>query len=163
MTASFDSFKPLLVPLEGNKLTDIADDAGGLTRYGISKVMHPEVDVANITLEDAYKWYEHNYWNQYQLSRIDSQEIANKLMSFLINENPTTAIRCLQRAVSRCGGFVTEDGILGPNTIYFLNLANPMWLLDRLRIEGALFYLTKVKSNPNQIKFLAGWCNRALE
>jgi len=125
MTASFDSFKLLLVPLEGDKLTDIADDAGGLTRYGISKVMHPEVDVANITLQDAYKWYEQNYWDRYQLSRIDSQEIANKLMSFLINENPTTVIHCLQRAVSRCGGFVKEDGILGPNTIYFLNLANP--------------------------------------
>ena len=163
MTASFEGFKPLLVPLEGDKLTDIPDDAGGLTRYGISKVMHPEVDVANITLDDAYKWYEHNYWDQYQLSQINSQAIANKVMSFLINANPTNVIRCLQRAMNHYGDYVREDGILGIKTITCVNLFNSIWLLDRFRIESALFYLRRVKTNPNQMKFLAGWCNRALE
>src|SRR5579863_1014757 len=127
MTAIFEGFKPLLLHLEGDELTDIPGDAGGLTRYGISQVMHPGVDVANLTLEGAYTWYERNYWNYYNLNRINSQGIANKLMSFLINQNPKKAIICLQRAINHCGGPINEDGLLGPGTITALNSLDPLW------------------------------------
>lgn len=163
MTAIFQLFKPLLIPLEGDELTDTTDDHGGLTRYGISQVAHPEVDVANLTLDGAFDWYEQNYWDHYQLSRIGSQDIANKLMSLLINMNPATAIRCLQRAIVHCSGTVlVDDGLLGEDTIRMLNALDPNWILDRFRIEGALFYISRVKADPSQLKFLRGWCNRAL-
>ena len=162
MTAVFEKFKPLLIPLEGDKLTDIPGDAGGLTRYGISQIRHPEIDVANLTLDKAYEWYKSNYWDKYRLSQIDSQDIANKLMSFLINEDPNTAIVCLQRAINHCGGEVSEDGKLGLATLTYANTLPARWVLDRFRIEGALFYLKLVKVKPDQLKFLRGWCNRAL-
>ena len=163
MTATFEKFKPLLIPLEGDKLTNIPEDSGGLTRYGISQVMHPEIDVANLTLDKAYNRYEKNYRNLYKLNAIDSQDIANKLMSFLINMNPNTAIKILQHAINHCGGNVVEDGVFGVATTTYVNTLSPMWLLDRFRIEGALFYLRIVKEKPSQIKFLVGWCKRALE
>ena len=162
MPAVFTGFTPLIIPLEGDKLTDIEGDAGGLTKYGISKVMHPEVDVANLDFPGACRFYEINYWNHYGLSRFDSQEIANKLMSFIINENPFSAIRCLQRAINHCGGTTIEDGLLGTSTTSVANSLPQAWLLDRFRIEGALFYLFRVKVKPDQTKFLEGWGNRAL-
>jgi lysozyme family protein len=124
--------------------------------------MHPEVDVANLSFEDACYWYNANYWIHYGLDRLDSQDIANKLMSFLINENPYSAVRCIQRAINHCGGNVIEDGLLGVSTLTAANGVHEPWLLDRFRIEGALFYLYRVKVQPDQVKFLEGWCNRAL-
>ncbi len=37
-------------------------DPGGETKYGISKRAHPDVDIANLTLEDAKTIYRAEYW-----------------------------------------------------------------------------------------------------
>lgn len=38
------------------------DDPGGETKYGISKRAHPDVDVKNLTVDDAIRLYYDRYW-----------------------------------------------------------------------------------------------------
>jgi lysozyme family protein len=162
MGASFDKFKPLLLPAEGGYV-DTPDDAGGATKYGISQSSYPSLDIATLTIDDAYDILQRDFWDKYNLGNITSQDIANKLMLFLINENPFSAVRCMQRALNRFGVNIIVDGILGAGTIEMINKVIPAgWLLDRFRIEGALFYGSRVRLKPDQVKFLLGWMNRAL-
>lgn len=160
--ALFDNFIPLIIPLEGEKLTNIKGDAGGLTKYGISKAAFPLVDIANLTFEEACTIYRKSFWEHYALSAIDCQSVANKIMSLLINANPFSIVQAIQRAINHCGGGTAEDGLLGINTYRVINALPQNRLLDRIRIEAALFYVYRVKINPSQIKFLEGWMNRAL-
>ena len=162
MPASFQIFKPLIITLEGEKLTRIKGDAGGLTKYGITEATYPHIDIANLTFDGACDIWEKDYWNHYSLSRIDSQAIANKVMSYLMNMNPFSAVRCVQKAVNHCGGNIPEDGLLGANTFNSISQLPHDWLLDRMRIEGVTFYVYRVSVKPDQIEFLEGWCNRAL-
>jgi len=46
---------------EGGYSND-SDDPGGETKYGISKRAHPNVDIANLTIEGAVSIYFHEYW-----------------------------------------------------------------------------------------------------
>lgn len=42
-------------------------DAGGLTKFGISKRAYPKLDIVNLTVEDAKKIYERDYWKGLQM------------------------------------------------------------------------------------------------
>lgn len=162
MPSSFANFKQFIIPLEGQKLTNISGDDGGLTKYGITKKTYPNLDIANLTFEQACDIYETDFWKHYGLNRIDSQPVANKLMSFLMNMNPFSAVRCIQKAINQCGGNIPEDGILSQGTVSLINRVQSGWLLDRFRIEGALFYTYRVRVDKTDLKFLEGWINRAL-
>ena len=161
MPVSFDSFKPLLVPAEGG-YGNAANDPGGETKYGISKHSYPNVDIKNLTLDDAFVILKRDFWDHYGMDRFISQDLANKMFLALINENPYSAIRCFQRAINHCGGNIIEDGLMGVKTISCGNSLPQGWLLDRFRIEEALFYCFRVTVSPSQMNDLHGWINRAL-
>lgn len=42
--------------------TNDPDDPGGETKWGISKRANPDLDIKNLTLEDAINIYYHRYW-----------------------------------------------------------------------------------------------------
>ena len=61
MTDSFERDLALfIVELEGGYVNH-PSDPGGETKYGISKRAYPDLDIANLTVEDACKIYERDY------------------------------------------------------------------------------------------------------
>ena len=58
----FDSAFELIVGIEGS-LTNDPQDPGGLTKYGISQRSHPDLDIANLTLDQAKALYRAEYWD----------------------------------------------------------------------------------------------------
>lgn len=50
--------------VEGKVYTNDPNDRGGETKYGISKRANPDVDVKNLTEDQAKKIYEERYWNK---------------------------------------------------------------------------------------------------
>lgn len=160
--AEFVKFKQLIILLEGDKLTNIPGDEGGITKYGISQASYPDVNIADLTFEQACAIYERDFWNHYSLYNIASQDIANKVMSFLMNMDPFSAVQCLQKAMNACGCNVAEDGLLGAKTFGVLNASPVGWILDRYRIEISKAYILRVQVNKTKLKFLEGWINRAL-
>jgi hypothetical protein len=61
MKDNFDKAFEFTVGLEGGYSND-PNDPGGETKYGISKRFNPEVDVKNLTLEQAKDIYRRKYW-----------------------------------------------------------------------------------------------------
>jgi lysozyme family protein len=162
--STFENAKAALLKAEGGYSND-PNDPGGETNFGVSKRSYPQLDIKNLTFEEAcINVYTPDYWNRYGISAINPQTIATKLFLALINMNPMDAIKCLQRAlntVSLNESFLV-DGRLGSNTIKGINACQQAWLLDRFRIELAAYYLLVVKANEKELKFLEGWIGRAL-
>lgn len=163
--STFDGVKSALLAAEGDYSND-PDDPGGETHWGVSKRSYPNLDIRNLTFEDACtKVYFPDFWKIYGLSEINPQKVANNLFLALINMNPPDAIKCLQRAlnaISTNGSFLV-DGRLGPQTVRGINNCQQMWLIDRFRIELSLYYLSVVNAHPKELKFLKGWIGRALK
>lgn len=63
MRESFEIGVKLTLNLEGNEnYTNDQDDPGGETKYGICKRYNPDVDIKNLTLEQAKEIYLKKYW-----------------------------------------------------------------------------------------------------
>lgn len=59
--SDFNSAFEIVVGIEGGYVNDPADP-GGETKYGISKRFHPDLDIKNLTLEEAKDIYHSEYW-----------------------------------------------------------------------------------------------------
>ena len=61
MLTKFDDIIEIVLEHEGGYVND-PDDPGGETNFGIAKRSHPDVDIANLTKEDAKIIYYQDYW-----------------------------------------------------------------------------------------------------
>lgn len=86
-------------------------DPGGETNYGISKRAHPDVDIRNLTPDQAVDIYVREYWQPLGLNQIPAP-LAVLVFDMGVNAGPDRAVRLLQERV----GGITVDGILGPMT-----------------------------------------------
>lgn len=148
-------------------VTNIPGDRGGLTRFGLSAKFHPELVTQGFyemapdkALELADSAYEVCYERPLFLDKIESQPVANALLSFAVNEGNDEAIKLLQKACIGCGQAVSIDGKFGLGTLEAVNNSNPTRLLYLYCLYEEMFYRQLVQSNPEEQKFLDGWLNR---
>ena len=59
----FDAAFEQIVGVEGGYTND-PSDLGGETKFGITKRFYPEVDIKNLTLEQAKDIYRRDYWER---------------------------------------------------------------------------------------------------
>jgi len=142
------------------------NDRGGETKYGISKRQYPTLDIKNLSKENALTIYQTDYWEKYNLPRINSQLIASVIFDMLVNMG-SNAIRCAQRAVNHCeyAMVLKIDGVLGNLTIEEINsvtIKNETWLKDRIDLERIIFYTSLANRDPSQRTNLRGWINRVI-
>jgi type VI secretion system secreted protein VgrG len=134
-------------------LVDAAGDSGGLTNMGISQAAYPNVDIRNLTVEQACTIYQRDYW---LFGGVDCQDVATKLLDAYVNMKHN-AIRIAQRI---CG--VAVDGSYGPATEAAINDRGEDFL-PAFR-QGLVNYYTAIAAaNPAEQKFLAGWLRRAAQ
>jgi lysozyme family protein len=149
--AKFELSIPVVLANEGGYVND-PNDAGGETKYGISKRSYPQVDIANLTVGQATAIYLRDFW---KYDDVHDQALATKIFDMSVNMG-RTAIRILQKLLN-----LPVDGIWGPTTCGHLNAAEPVSLLARYKEELSPYYLLLVHTNPNEEKFLKGWLERA--
>lgn len=126
------------------------NDTGGETKYGISKKAYPDLDIKNLTEEQAKDIYKRDYWDRCKCAFMpDALSIA--VFDFAVNGGTKRAIRYLQRALG-----VTIDGCIGNQTIAACNRVPTKYVLDKF-IEYRLQYLMNLKSWKY---FGNGWGNR---
>lgn len=146
---------------EGGYVND-PNDLGGETNFGISKRSYPNVDIKNLTREQAMEIYYRDWWAKYKYGEIEDLEVAIKVFDLSVNMGPGIAHKLLQRAVNWVSGSgLIEDGVLGPLTIGATNQTNPQKLVQELRFVAALRYYELAKARPANRGFLLGWLNRA--
>lgn len=74
----FDAAFQIVVGIEAGYVND-PDDPGGETKYGISKRSYPNVDIPQLTLEEAKQIYKRDFWDHINL---DSQPWELALIAF---------------------------------------------------------------------------------
>lgn len=157
-----------VIGLEGGYVFDPAD-LGGETKYGISKAAYPQVDIKNLTLEQAKEIYFRDYWNKMLLGQLVNADVATELFEQGVNFGRVTAVLHAQKAVNLIRTVtpvvapITEDGLIGPQTLKALNAVAPTRTVALLKtLNGLQFmrYVEIVKANPTQRKFFVGWLKR---
>jgi lysozyme family protein len=128
-------------------------DPGGKTKFGISQRTYPNLDIFNLTKEDAIEIYKKDFWDKMQL---DLFPPSMRLIVFdcAVNQGPGAAVGLLQAALG-----VKVDGLLGPDTFKKMNEANS----DKLVNAYARFRLNRYIENPKFQHFGEGWIRRLFD
>ena len=134
---------------EGGYVND-PKDPGGETQWGISKRSYPDVDIANLTREEAKAIYKRDFWDKVRGADLH-EDVAFQVLDFAVNSGGSVAIQYLQRAAG-----VADDGHIGPVTIEAVNNAFiPSLVVTYLSLR--LDFMTRLKNWPDAGK---GWARR---
>ena len=145
----FDKAFRFLMRVEGGYVND-PRDPGGITKYGISKRAYPDLDIANLTEEDAKTIYQKDYWQACHCDDL-SPELALAVFDCAVNQGVGIATRTLQQALK-----VKIDGIIGDETLTAANNSNETALLiDFLSWRGRRYAFTAGNET-----YLRGWLRR---
>ena len=149
--AKFSDAIQIVLDNEGGYVND-PNDAGGETNFGISKRAYPNVDIKNLTVEDAKRIYFSDFW---RFGEINNQALATKIfdMYVLAKHNST---KVLQRLLG-----AHDDGLYGPATERLVNLEDPFLLISRFRTGMVQYFLDVVQAHPEDAEFLNGWLKRS--
>ena len=154
------SFKEIIKQVlehEGGYVND-PKDLGGETKYGITKRFYPDVDIKNLTIEQAVEIYKKDYWDKNKVESLP-QNLWHIYFDMCVNMGKRTAVKVLQRAANNKGRDIEVDGGLGPMTIGALKGVE----LDRVRAFRVKYYVDLITARPEQEKFYLGWFRRATE
>lgn len=148
---SFERAFEVIIAAEKGYVND-SRDAGGETKYGISKRSYPGEDIPNLTLERAKELYLRDYWRPIRGDQLP-ESLALCLFDMAVNSGVPQAVRTLQRAID-----VPVDGILGPGTLgKALSLPTEI-LVSYFQAERVLF-MSKLPEFPT---FGRGWTRRVI-
>lgn len=128
------------------------DPVAGPTKFGITQMTYPDLDIKNLSIAKAKDLYYNDWWLKYKFTRISGVAIKTKLFVAAINEGAPMAFRCLQRALRACGQTVIEDGVLGAQTLQACNLVLNVALLAALTESVAGHYRERAATVSMQIK-----------
>lgn len=128
-------------------------DPGGETNMGICKRNYPDLDIKNLTRNQAILIYFTDYWSKMNLHNIIDEPLILELFDMGVNAGIRTAIKMVQRLVS-----AKVDGYIGPETESKINtFPELLWLYKQ---ERRKYYFTLARRKPELEIFLAGWLNR---
>ncbi len=141
----------------GEKYTDDAQDPGGPTKYGIAQNYHEEVDVKNLTEEQAFQIYYDEYWLPANLDAIKDARVAKQVLGFVIHIGRGRAVKVLQQCLRVFEFDLKLDGVLGPKTAEAVNACVAYMVVPVFKEAMAGWYRAEKGDNP----FIEGFLNRA--
>jgi lysozyme family protein len=160
----FDQAVAIVLRHEGG-LTDDPADPGGLTNFGFDARDNPDLsaeEIRSMTVDQARERYYAQWWQPYRWGDLASP-LACKAFDAAVLMGAKEAITCLQRACRAAGSKVTEDGVLGTETVGAAGYRPTAAVLAALKSEIAAYYREVLAVHPAEEKFRAGWINRAYE
>ena len=152
------------IEYEGTEYEDVPGDSGGGTKFGVSQNAYQNLDIANLTLEDAVQIYVNDYFNKIRLAEVDDVDIAGELFDTAVNMGRGGVMYVLRQALWFLGEQV-EINTSGMDD-YTLSLVNK-WCAKDTRaffkvLNGCQFmrYFNNVAKRPESAKFARGWMKR---
>jgi lysozyme family protein len=124
------------------------------TKYGITPLDMPGVDIANITPSQAFAFYAKKYWSPLY-AQINSQSVANKLFDLGVLFGVGTAVKMFQHTVQ-----IAQDGVFGPATLAATNQQDALVLLVGFEDAMAAYAQTVAQFHPNDAEDVKGWLAR---
>ena len=159
-TKKFDKAFKFIITNEGGFSNHI-NDKGGLTKFGITQMSYPNIDLEKLDLNDVKEIYFKDFWTSLKLEKIENEVIASKMLDIAVNVGNHSATVILQRALRAVGHHVKEDGLIGNETISAVNMSEGHEIVVALKSETAGYYRLIAQANTSQKVFLTGWLNRA--
>lgn len=138
-------------------LTNDASDPGGVTKFGLSKNENPNLDVVNLTWEQAQAAYYSSYWLSGHCDKLPGR-IAALQFDGNVNNGVGESAKFLQRAIG-----VTADGSIGPATLAAVANFDPIAVCGAICDQRAAYYQDIVTRRPDQAIYLTGWMRRINE
>ena len=115
MLTKFDDIIEVVLHHEGGYVND-PKDPGGETNFGIAKRSHPDVDIKNLTKDEAKEIYKEHYWDGNKVESLP-KELRHIYFDMCVNQGKSRGVKILQRAANAKGAGLKVDGGLGPKTI----------------------------------------------
>jgi lysozyme family protein len=107
------------------------------TKYGISAMSYPKLDILNLTEADAEKIFHDDYWVANKCYALpDALSVA--LFDYVVNSPAKQAIKDLQICLG-----IKSDGIIGPQTIGVANTKPVKDVLNEFMLRRLEFMVTK--------------------
>lgn len=132
MTPRFLAFMPFIFEWEGETFENDPDDPGGATKFGIDQRSHPDVDIHNLTKDEALAIY----WSEWLADGCETMPSPYAEVFFNCAVN---------MGLHRAQEF--DKLVPGASVDQFLNLQ-----------EG--YYRGLAANHKNFQKYLKGWLNR---
>jgi len=135
------------------------DDAGGETKFGISKRAFPDTNILDLTKADAVKIYWEFYWKKYKISMLP-EHLQGITFDMVVNKGGR-GVKILQKAANnknKKDKLITVDGRIGRMTAEACQKLE----IDRVVAYNVLHYAKLVQKKPSQMKFWYGWFRRGV-
>jgi len=153
-----------LLEVEGGVSND-ANDHGGLTNKGITQKEYDAyrikktLPIQSVTLLSSTEFHDIYYNNYWLVAQCDKLKTGVDTIHFdmAVNAGPKQAAKLLQRAIG-----VTDDGIIGPQTLERVNVLDPTVMVKNYVGKRVDFYIDLCVADVTQLKFLKGWIRRAI-
>ena len=110
MKGSFEFAFAKVVSVEGGYVDD-PKDPGGATKFGISQRSYPDVDIKNLTLDQAKAIYRADYWDAVSGDELPDP-LSHLVFDAAVNQGVSPAQKMMQEALG-----VKVDGEIGKITL----------------------------------------------
>ncbi len=148
----FDKWFDWLLEWEGVVFENDPDDPGGATKFGIDQRSHPNVNIRNLTKDQAKQIYWDEYWTKCK-ANIMPDKVGEVVANIAVNAGHGRASKWLQEVVG-----AVQDGIIGPKTIGLVKSFDNKIVSEALLNRTEKHYRSIAKGRLS--KFLKGWLNR---
>jgi len=150
----------IILPLEAG-FTDDPEDPGNWTsgrkgrgelkgtKFGISAMSFPDLDIKNLTIADAVPIYEEKYWNKCAAEHAP-WPLNLYLFDAAINQGVSAAVKMVQKVLR-----LQQDGIPGRNTKAKLASSSKWHAVQFMTARAKRYTGTR-----NFDRFGNGWLNR---
>ena len=151
-----------IVGYEGEDVVVIwgySEDFEVYTKYGITKRFYPDVDIKNLTKEQAKTIYHTDYWRRAKCDEVPPH-LRHIYFDMCVNFGQGGAVKVLQRTANAKNKEKIEvDGGMGPATLKAIQNLE----LERVRAYRVLRFANLVIKKPEQERFWFGWYRRSME
>lgn len=128
-------------------------DPGGETKWGVSKRTYPDLDIKNLTRQDAKAIYKRDFWDAIHADEM-YDGVAFQALDFAINSGIQTSIRKLQKAVG-----AADDGYWGAVTQTKISAMTETDVIMRFAAERLEFFASLQTFDV----FGRGWTRRVAQ
>lgn len=118
------------------------------SKYGISAMSYPHLNIQALTLNQAKDIYRKDYWGQADLI---PDAVRFDFFDAAVNSGYVQSVKWLQRAAG-----ASDDGVIGPKTLLAVRKTDPQQLSKRFN-GHRLMAMTNMKPWDSQGK---GWARR---
>lgn len=154
MNEDWEKAIEFVLDMEGGYTLD-PSDPGGETNFGISRKSYPNLDIKNLTVDQAKEIYRRDYWIPCHCDELPTA-FAISVFDTAVNQGAGKARRLLQIALD-----VVVDGNIGPKTIAAAHKASP----DRVKkflAERLSEYARLMAANPHLLVYAVNWSFRVV-